>query len=84
MLNGKIRRSLGVFTLVSSAVFGADSPSTAVDEAGNTVIVWEGNTFNGSAVYARVVDASGNRGTIQTLSISDTGTARCRYRNSIK
>lgn len=71
-LSRGIFASLSVITLVSGVVFAHDSPSMAVDKNGNTVIVWEGSTFNGSLVYARVVDSAGNWGSVETIS-STTG-----------
>lgn len=67
-LSQRVFTSLSVLSLLSGAAFAHDSPSMAVDSNGNTVIVWETSTFNGSIVLAQTVDSAGNWGALTTIS----------------
>lgn len=73
-------QKFGISALVAASALIAASveaqyPTVLVDTNGNAIATWEGSVFNGTAVYAAVMDTSGDWSTQVQLSANGINTA---------
>jgi hypothetical protein len=65
--------AFAVLSSVLSSLTASERPEHGLDANGNIVAVWEGFSYDGSQIYARVRSAATNSwGSISTISTSDT------------